>query len=311
MIKRFPLYAATFIGLALAGVVHGQQSAAPPATPVARRPIRIAAEGKALRDLPYVTNGHERQRLDLYLPKEGGQPWPLIVWIHGGGWERGDKSNPPARAMVIRGFAVASIEYRLSQHAVYPAQIEDCKAAIRWLRANAKEHGIDPERIGVWGASAGGHLAALLGTTGDIRDFDVGENLDQPSAVQCVLDWFGPADFLNYGDPPWKGLDYPRSVVSKLLGGTISGNRELARKASPVYFAKASAPPFLIMQGDQDDLVPLQQSELLHDALKRAGARSELIVLPGAGHGGPAFISTEMRERMVNFFFRYLGRVLP
>lgn len=263
---------------------------------------------RELKDIPYVTGGHERQRLDLYLPSKGDGPRPLVIWIHGGGWEGGNKNGCPAKGMLLKGYAVASVGYRLSQHAIYPAQIEDCKAAVRWLRAHAAEYGIDPEEIGVWGASAGGHLAALLGTTGETRDFDVGENLDQSSKVQCVIDWFGPTDFLHFGDPPKPGLDAPDSVVSRLLGGTISENPDKARRASPLYFVKNTAAPFLIMQGDQDNLVPLQQSEILHAALQKAGVSSQLCVLPGAGHGGPAFGALEQLKLIAGFFEEHLGQ---
>ncbi len=272
--------------------------------PEKRAPAQTAA--RELRDVPYVSGGHERQRLDLYLPAEDGAAHPLVVWIHGGGWEGGNKDGCPARPLVARGYAVASLNYRLSQHAIYPAQIEDCKAAIRWLRTHAAEHGIDRERVGVWGASAGGHLVALLGTTGRLRDFDVGENLDQSSRVQCVLDWFGPADFLHYGDPPWAGLDYPKGVVAKLLGGPVSADPERARRASPLYFVQADAAPFLIMQGDNDNLVPLQQSQMLDAALKKAGVESTLEVYPGAGHGGAVFTSPASLKLMGEFFERHL-----
>ncbi|MHA3775446.1 alpha/beta hydrolase fold domain-containing protein [Verrucomicrobiota bacterium sgz303538] len=290
-------FAASLNAQELAVTPERKDSASSPTTSSARE----------LRDVPYVTNGHERQKLDLYLPAQNGAARPLVVWIHGGGWEGGSKNGCPAKAMVNRGYAVASIGYRLSQHAIYPAQIEDCKAAIRWLRAHAQEYAIDPARIGVWGASAGGHLAALLGTTGNIRNFDVGENLNESSGVQCVIDWFGPADFLHYGEPPWVQLDYPRSAVSKLLGGPVSNDPEKARRASPVYFVHAEAAPFLIMQGDKDPLVPLQQSELLQAALKKAGVESQLRIYPGAAHGGPAFSAPESLKLMTDFFDAHLG----
>jgi acetyl esterase/lipase len=241
------------------------------------------------------------------LPAEGGGR-PLIVWIHGGAWEKGSKASCPAKLMVVRGYAVASIGYRLSQHAVYPAQIEDCKAAIRWLKAHSKEYGIDPERIGVWGASAGGHLAALIGTTANLPDFDTGEYKEQSSRVKCIVDWFGPTDFLNYGDPPLKGLDRPGSAVAKLLGGSVSDRLEQARLASPVYFVKKDAPPFLIMQGDSDPIVPLQQSEVLHAALQKAGVESTLKVFAGAGHGGGPFSGGESIKLMTDFFDKHLGQ---
>jgi acetyl esterase/lipase len=228
--------------------------------------------------------------------------------VHGGGWEGGSKDHAPAEELVRRGYAVASVGYRLSQHARYPAQIEDCKAAVRWLRANAEKYRLDPERVGVWGASAGGHLAALLGTTGDLRDFDKGENLDQSSKVQCVIDWFGPTDFLNYGVPPQLQLDQPGGLVARLLGGTVRSKPDAAKRASSIFFVQQSAAPFLIMHGDRDELVPLQQSEILHAALKRAGVPSTLRVFRGAGHGGPAFSSPEARRTMLEFLEEHLGR---
>jgi acetyl esterase/lipase len=291
---------------ALAGTLSWPTATLAQGIATAPAPSITRAGVRELRDVPYVKAGHERQRLDLFIPPGKNESRPLVIWIHGGGWSSGSKDRNPAKALLLRGYAVAGIGYRLSQHATYPAQIEDCKAAIRWLRANAKEYGIDPKRIGVWGASAGGHLASLVGTTGDIRDFDVGEHLDQPSTVQCVLNWFGPADFLNYGDPPWPALDSRGSVVAKLLGGPVFSNTEKARLASPVYFAKASASPFLIMQGDRDHLVPLQQSQLLHNTLQKVGAKSELLVLPGAGHGGSEFTTDAMKKRMVDFFEQHL-----
>ena len=268
---------------------------------------------RALRDLPYVENGHERQRLDLYVPNAptatdaGRAGRPLVFWLHGGGWETGTKQDCPAIALAARGYVVASVGYRLSSQAVYPAQIEDCKAAVRWLRAHAGEYGIDPARLGVWGASAGGHLAALLGTTAGTRRFDVGANLDQSSAVQCVLDWFGPTDFLRWGDPPTEEiLDSPHTAIARLLGGTVRAHEALARSASPLYFVDENSAPFLIVHGDRDAIVPVQQSEALHAALQKAGVASTLKVLPGAEHGGPAFSTPENLGLMTAFFDGHL-----
>ncbi len=270
----------------------------------------VATAPTNLKDLPYVVNGHERQKLDLYLPVANASapsaPHPLLIWIHGGGWHEGSKKDCPALPLVAKGYAVASIGYRLSQHAVYPAQIEDCKAAIRWLRAHAGEYAIDPKHIGVWGHSAGGHLSALLGTTGDTREFDKGENLDQSSAVECVIDWSGPTDFLHYGEPPLPKADTPDSAIVKLLGAHIADQPEKARKASPVAFANAHSAPFLILQGDRDDLVPVQQSQRLHDALEKAGVECTLKIIPGAGHGGPEFFTPEMIALMYGFCEKHL-----
>jgi len=251
----------------------------------------FAASVRVIQNIPYVPNGSPSQRLDLYLPTQAGPPCPLVVWIHGGAWRAGSKDICPARVLVPFGYAAASVEYRFSQEAAFPAQIEDCKAAIRWLRAHAAQYGIDPAHIGVWGASAGGHLAAMLGVTGHIRDFDVGANLDQSSAVQCVVDYFGPADFLHYW-PPGKGdIDGPNSAVDQLLGGTVAAHPARARRASPVYYVTGHEPPFLIFQGDRDPLVPFQQSEELEAVLLKAGDQADLKLIPGAGHGGPAFNS--------------------
>ena len=265
------------------------------------------------RDLPYVKDGEARQRLDLYLPDDpvvasAGRPGrPLVLWLHGGGWEAGSKHDCPATPLLAREYVVASVGYRLSSQAVFPAQIEDCKAAVRWLRAHADEYGIDPQRIGAWGASAGGHLGALLGTTAGTRRFDVGGNLDQSSAVQCVLDWFGPADLLRWGDPPiGLFMDSPNTAVARLLGGPVRAHTELARSASPVYYVDQESAPFLIMHGDRDDTVPLQQSEELHAALQRAGVESTLKVLPGAGHSAAGFSQPANLQLMTAFFDRHL-----
>jgi acetyl esterase/lipase len=261
---------------------------------------------RVLRDLAYVPDGTARQKLDLYLPQAPGPARPLVAYIHGGGWKAGSKDHCPAIALVGRGYAVASIEYRFSQDAIYPAQIEDCKAAIRWLRAHSAEYGIDPQHIGVWGASAGGHLVALLGVTGQIKDFDTGANLDQSSAVQCVVDFFGPTDFLHYGEHPDPARDTASSSVAQLLGGTIETHEDLARKASAVYYITKDAAPFLIVHGDHDPLVPLQQSQELQADLQKAGVSCTLMVVPGGGHGGAGFMTPERQKAGLDFFNRYL-----
>jgi acetyl esterase/lipase len=266
----------------------------------------VSKESKVLRNLAYVEGGHERNRLDLYLPEKAEGRLPLIVWIHGGAWMAGSKTDPsPALLMVRKGYAVASINYRLSQHAVFPAQIEDCKAAIRWLRANADKYNLDPERVGVWGLSAGGHLVALLGTTGDVKQWDrYGGNLDQSSRVQCVVDWFGPTELAGMGAEG----DPPGSPVALLIGGPAQENKEKAHKASPLSYVDKRSAPFLIMHGDKDDIVPLKQSELLADALKKAGVEVALQVVKGNGHGGPGFGSPENWKLIDDFFAKHLQK---
>jgi acetyl esterase/lipase len=257
-----------------------------------------------LHDLAYVPGGHERQKLDLYLPaKATSGPLPVIVWIHGGGWWEGNKDWRRAVPLVLKGYAVANINYRLSQHAVFPAQIEDCKAAIRWLKANAKNYNLDRDRFGVWGPSAGGHLAALLGTTGDTRAFEtIGGNLNQSSRVQCVVDWFGPTDLATMGS----NYDQPNSSVARLIGGPVRQYKDRAARASPLTYVSTEAAPFLIMHGDQDDCVPLSQSEKLANALRKAGVDVTFRVYHGAGHGGHAFTTPESWKMIEDFFDRHL-----
>jgi acetyl esterase/lipase len=255
------------------------------------------------RDLAYVPNGHERQRLDLYLPATGTN-LPLIVWIHGGAWMGGSKERPPGLRFLKEGYAVASLNYRLSQHAKFPAQIEDCKAAIRFLRSNAARHGIDPKRIGVWGASAGGHLVALLGTTGDVKEFDKGKDLEVSSNVQAVCDFFGPSDFLQMNRMPSDiNHDAPDSPEAKLIGGAVHDNKEESARANPITYISPADAPFLILHGDQDRTVPINQSELLHEALKKAGVESAFHVVKGAGHG---FSGPEIQEMVRKFFEKHL-----
>ena len=273
----------------------------------------------AHRDLAYVPDGHGKQKLDLYLPERTGdanaEPRPLVVWIHGGGWRGGSKNRcPPLKAgFVGKGYAVASVGYRLTGAAPFPAQIEDCRAALRWLRAHAGEYGIDPDRVGVWGASAGGHLVALLGTAGDEAAFDVGANdvgadKEVSTRVQAVCDYFGPTDFAAFAAA--EGFEHvavkPNSPVYQLFGGTVEEKAELARKASPIEYVSADDPPFLILHGTDDAVVPPDQSERLHAALQEAGVPSTLVTLPDTGHGGGAFNEPAVRERVAAFFDRHL-----
>jgi len=188
---------------------------------------------KVTPDIPYADTANAAQRLDLYLPakRASDKPLPVIVFIHGGAWQAGNKAD--GRASVQRfvssgQYAGASVEYRLSQQAKWPAQIEDCKAAIRWLRAYAKENGLDPERIGVWGTSAGGHLVAMLGVSGGVKELEgtLGKHLDQSSRVTCVADYFGPTNLLTMGDFPSKmAHNAADSPESRLIGGALQDNK--------------------------------------------------------------------------------------
>lgn len=285
---------------------HAQQ-------PPSRRPQgpRPLPEGvRALRDVEYVPGGGNAQSLDLYLVKSD-RPLPLIIWIHGGAFRSGDKAQCPAIALTRSGYAVASLNYRLSKQAVFPAAIEDCKTAVRWLRAHAREHNLDPDHFGAWGSSAGGHLAALLGTSGGVKQFEgCGGNLEFSSRVQAVCDWFGPTDFTQmeaHALTPGKPFNHDAadSPESTFIGGPVQENKDKARAANPITYVTPDDPPFLIMHGDKDRLVPHHQSVLLDAALKKAGVEVTFHTVQGAGHG---FGGPEIMRRVETFFDKYLKK---
>jgi len=258
---------------------------------------------KADRNLEYGT--HERHKLDVFVPKGDG-PFPLVIWVHGGAWSGGSKDGNPAIALLDKGFAVAGVNYRLSQHAVFPAQIHDCKSAVRYLRANAKKHNLDPDRFGAWGASAGGHLVALMGTAGDVKDLegDIGTKTGS-SRVQAVCNWFGPTDLLKMSPPP-----ATNNPITRLLGGTTGDKKDLAISADPITHITADDPPFLIMHGSKDTTVPLNQSELLEAALKKAKIECEFLVFKDAGHGDAEFrkqlLNEANKSKIADFFAKNL-----
>ena len=281
------------------------------AQPRVSRAPRAPEDARVYRDLAYVANGHARQKLDLYLPKEGTN-LPVIINIHGGAFRGGSKEMGVPLDYLARGYAVASINYRLSQQAVFPAQIEDCKAAVRWLRANAAEYSLDPAHFAAWGSSAGGHLAAMLGTTGDVKEFEVGENPGVPSRVQAVVDYFGPTDFLQMDAhrTPNGQLHAPaNSPESQLIGGPLQENKEKVARANPITYVTKDAPPFLICHGDSDPLVPHHQGELLEAALKKAGVPVTFYTVKGAGHGG--FHDPKVPELTQAFLAKHLKPAKP
>ena len=258
-----------------------------------RRPMDLA-DVTVDRGLVYKRINDRALTLDLYLPKTVSAPVPLIVWIHGGGWRSGGKGRCPPASFVPDGYAAASIDYRLTAKAPFPAQIEDCKAAVRWLRANASKYQLDPNRIGVWGYSAGGHLAALLGTSSGVPELeDNRDNLSYSSQVQAVCDVSGPADlvrlFHDASGAPTVTKPKTSTAVEALLGGSIDETKALA--ASPTHYVSKDDPPFLIIHGEQDTTVPVSQSQLLAAALKAAGVEVTLNIVPEHGHApaGPRF----------------------
>jgi len=275
---------------------------------------RQLAEGVEIaRDVVYAQMGGRELALDLYWHPAADEPEPLVIWVHGGAWMSGNKTwMPPVLYLLDNGFAMASIDYRLSQEALFPAQIEDCKAAIRWLRANAARYNLNPDRIGAWGESAGGHLAALLGTAGGVAAWDQqGGNREYSSRVQAVCDWFGPSDLLQMGATKG-GFDHnaPDAPEALLIGGPVQENKERANRANPITYISSATPPFFIMHGDQDDVVPLGQSELLHRALVEAGLDSTLMIIPGMGHRVTKLRKEhriKLRRSVIDFFERALG----
>lgn len=269
-----------------------------------------APEVRVVRDLAYGPHP-VRHLLDLHLPQEGPDPRPLIIWIHGGGWQKGGKDRPsPIQTALEAGYAVACINYRYSSEAVFPAQILDCQRAIRWLRAHADGHGLDPAHFGVWGESAGGHLAALVGIASDDFPADDDPLSSVSAAVQAVCSYFGPTDLLAMDRQSRPGSkivhDHPSSPESQLIGGPIQEHRQLAERANPIRYITPAAPPFFIVHGLDDPLVPPGQSEMLHAALQARGVESQLFLLPGAAHGGSAFKRLAPLHELVAFFDRHL-----
>ncbi|MCP4454040.1 MAG: alpha/beta hydrolase [Planctomycetes bacterium] len=265
-------------------------------------------------DIPYAGTDNPRQCLDLFLPKARASesPLPVIVFIHGGAWRAGNKRGGQGRvrSFVESGrYAGVSVAYRLTGEAQWPAQIHDCKAAIRWIRANAKTHGLDPSRIGVWGTSAGGHLVAMLGTSAGVpaMDGDLGPHNKVSTAVTCVVDFFGPTDFLQMDAHRVPGStmahDPADSPESQLVGGAIQSHPDRVAKANPITYVTDEDPPFLIMHGDDDRLVPIHQSVIFDEALHRAGVDVTFVPVKGAGHG---LRGVDPSEQVTVFFDRHL-----
>ncbi len=267
-------------------ILHAQRLQAPPVPP--------SVEAKL--DLAYAGTDNVRQRLDLFLPKnrETGRKLPVLVFIHGGAWQAGSKEDGRGQVMrfVAEGkCAGVSAGYRLSQEAKWPAQIHDCKAAIRWIKAHAQEHGLDGDRIVVWGASAGGHLVAVLGTSAGVEEMDgkLGPHVDKDTKVAGVIDFFGPTDVSKMNAQRLPGtMDHDRGDApeAKLLGGPVQTIPDKVKSANPLTYVDKSDPPILMVHGDKDPLVPHGQSEILEAELKKAGVANELYTVKGGGHGG-------------------------
>ena len=285
-----------------------------------RRPAPRAPQGvKVLRDLPYADTDNPRQRLDLVLPEKriGNEPLPLVVWIHGGGWRNGDKRsgiNRVAPVVTTGRYVGATIGYRLSGEAQWPLQIHDCKAAIRWLRAHAKEYGIDPKRIAVWGSSAGGHLVSMLGVSGGVEVLEgkLGEHLDQSSRVQAVVNYYGPSALLLMNSKPSRiDHDAKESPESQLIGAPIQTVKEKTRQASPLTHVTRDDTPHLHVHGTNDPLVPFHQSQIYHAALKKVGVESTLITVQAGGHSAPRPVDAGQVRTFLERHLYGRGKPLP
>jgi acetyl esterase/lipase len=270
----------------------------------------------------YVDGGGATQPLllDLLLPSGAAAPVPLVIWIHGGGWSSGSRTPIPEgpTGLCSRGYAVASLDYRLFPSWTWPVPLHDVKGAVRWLRAHAGDYNLDPDRFGAWGASAGAQLAAMLGTAGDVGlvtignltidlEGTVGGNTGFSSRVQAVADWYGPTDFLQMRFyPTTNSHDAVSSDESHLLGGPIQGLPERAASADAITFVTPDDAPFLVMHGTVDDLYPINQSELLVDALRAMSVPVSFVPVPNVGHGGTGFTTSANHQTVYNFFDAYL-----
>ena len=295
----------------LAGCGSAAGAAQPSTAPVASLPgsPRSGAEQGAV----YCTNAGVALTMDIYYPSQASAtPAPAVLYVHGGGWEHGSSSlgginASIARALTAHGMLVAAVNYRLAPQYVWPAQIVDVKCAVRYLRANAQHYGIDPSKIGAWGGSAGGHLVSMLGTAGPDAGFDMGQYSQLSSSVQAVVDMFGPADLTAGGWGP-----YAASVVEQVFGVKPGQDSSALAHASPVTYIQSNDPPFLILHGAKDAVVPLSQSQELARRLQAAGVPATLVTVQNAGHGfaptGGAISPTveDLTQATVDFFSQRL-----
>jgi len=276
----------------------------------AARQQAVPDDVELIQDVVFGKGGGTDLKLDIVRPKDiPSAPMPVLVFIHGGGWKGGDKRTAVRKLIPFaqNGYLTATINYRLTGIASFPAQIEDCKCAIRFLRANAEKYNLDPGRIGVWGSSAGGHLVALLGTSGGADELEgTGGWPDHSSRVQAVCDWYGPSDLTKIAQAGTGRHSSAESPVGRLLGGPAEARRERAAKASPVTYVSGDDPPFLIMHGTEDPVVPYSQSVILAEALQEAGVSVTLVPLEGAKHGGREFASPGVTRQVMAFFDRHL-----
>lgn len=259
---------------------------------------------RIFRNVEYAKPDDKPLRLDVYMSEDQSQPAPAIIWLHGGGWRGGDKgAYVMGRWLTKFGYTLVAVQYRLTGRACFPAQIHDCKAAVRFMRANADKYNIDPARIGVMGSSAGAHLGLLLATSGDVKELegDLG-NADQSSRVQAAVSFAGPTDLAAwYATGVNYTADTPDSIMTKFLGGPFKDNKDVAKAASPTTHISSDDPPFLLVHGRADSAVAISQAELMVEKLTAAGVKVEFMAVRGAGHG-QANGRLDANQKVLTFF---------
>lgn len=264
-------------------------------------------------NVPYAGDTLQRHLLDVYLPPGASAKTPLIVWIHGGAWMLNDKYSDMGymkntiRGFIDSGYALASIDYRYSTTAVFPAQIQDCNQALKFLYDHAEQYKLDRSRIALIGFSAGGHLASLLGlSNNDQVNTFYPNGVKTQFAIKCVLDFYGPSDFIAISGNPDTSINNARNPVALLLGALPIERPDLAKLASPVTYIDKNDPPFLIVQGEKDESVPNTQSRLLSSWLTLTGVKNEFIMVPNAPHYGEMFDAEWIRQKVFRFLAVYL-----
>jgi acetyl esterase/lipase len=273
---------------------------------IAQQQRKDSPDIRVERDLVYGKGGDVELKLDLAVPKGEG-PFPAILCIHGGGWRGGNRQDlaNTIETFAGRGYVAATLSYRLVPAAKFPAQIEDCKAAVRWLRANASKYHVDPNRVGVMGFSAGGHLSCLLGTSDKNDGLEgTGGNPEQSSRVQAVVSFFGPTDFTvrNWSD------ELEENLLVPFIGGAFKDKPELYKRVSPIAYVTKDDPPFLFFHGTEDTLVSIRHSRILADKLQAVGVAAKVVAMEGEGHGWRGDKLRQSIDQTLAFFDEHLKK---